>query len=65
MSNETSKTASGPSGGRSVLRFIRNVLLFLASPFIALSYLIAMPVVGFYQFTKSFLGSGKDQKPGN
>ena len=48
-----------------MLRFFRNVLLFLASPFIALSYLVAMPVVGFYQFTKSFLGSGKDEKPGN
>jgi hypothetical protein len=34
-------------------RFLKNVLLFLASPFIALSYLVALPVFGLYQFIKA------------
>jgi CheY-like chemotaxis protein len=33
-------------------RFFKNVGLFLASPFIALAYVIALPFVGFYMFTK-------------
>ena len=40
-----------------MLRYIVDVLLFLASPFIALSYLIALPVVGFFQFSRSLLES--------
>jgi len=32
--------------------FLKNVGLFLASPFIALAYVIALPFVGFYMFTK-------------
>ena len=39
-------------GWRKVLRIITNILLFLASPFIALSYIIALPIVGFYHFAK-------------
>ena len=39
-------------GWRKVARIVTNVLLFLASPFIALSYIIALPVVGFYHFAK-------------
>ena len=39
-------------GWRKVGRIITNVLLFLASPFIALSYIIALPIVGFYHFAK-------------
>lgn len=39
-------------GWRKVLRVITNILLFLASPFIALSYIIALPIVGFYHFAK-------------
>ena len=39
-------------GWRKALRIVTNILLFLASPFIALSYIIALPVVGFYHFAK-------------
>jgi len=31
---------------------IKNIGLFFASPFIALGYVIALPIVGFYQFVK-------------
>jgi FixJ family two-component response regulator len=30
----------------------RNVGLFFAAPFVALGYVIALPIVGFYQFVK-------------
>ncbi|HEY5774770.1 MAG TPA: response regulator [Xanthomonadales bacterium] len=33
-------------------RFVKNVGLFLVSPFIALAYVIALPFVGFFMFTK-------------
>jgi len=39
-------------GWRKALRIVTNILLFLASPFIALSYIIALPLVGFYHFAK-------------
>jgi DNA-binding NtrC family response regulator len=39
-------------GWRKVLRIVRNIALFLAAPFIALSYIIALPIVGFYTFAK-------------
>jgi len=39
-------------GWRKVLRIARNIALFLAAPFIALSYIIALPIVGFYTFAK-------------
>jgi DNA-binding NtrC family response regulator len=39
-------------GWRKVGRIITNILLFLASPFIALSYIIALPIVAFYHFAK-------------
>ena len=39
-------------GWRKALRIATNILLFLASPFIALSYIIALPLVGFYHFAK-------------
>jgi DNA-binding NtrC family response regulator len=39
-------------GWRKAARIVTNILLFLASPFIALSYIIALPIVGFYQFAK-------------
>lgn len=39
-------------GWRKALRIVTNMLLFLASPFIALSYIIALPIVGFYHFAK-------------
>jgi len=35
--------------------FAKNVGLFLVSPFIALGYVIALPFVGFYMFTKLVL----------
>jgi len=36
----------------TVGRFFKNVGLFLASPFIALAYVIALPFVGFFMFGK-------------
>jgi CheY-like chemotaxis protein len=39
-------------GWRKALRIVRNIVLFLAAPFIALSYIIALPIVGFYTFAK-------------
>jgi len=39
-------------GWRKALRIVSNILLFLAAPFIALSYVIALPVVGLYTFAK-------------
>jgi len=36
----------------TVGRFFKNVGLFLVAPFIALGYVIALPFVGFYMFTK-------------
>lgn len=38
--------------GREISRKAKNVGLFFASPFIALGYVIALPIVGFYQFIK-------------
>ena len=32
--------------------WIKNAALFFASPFIAIAYAMALPFVGFYQFTK-------------
>jgi len=39
-------------GWKKALRIARNIVLFLAAPFIALSYIIALPIVGFYTFAK-------------
>lgn len=55
MNSEYKKPENQPKGWRKLLRFLINVVLFLASPFIALSYFIALPVVGFYQFTRAAL----------
>jgi len=46
------KPLSELKGWRKALRIATNILLFLASPFIALSYIIALPIVGFYHFAK-------------
>jgi DNA-binding NtrC family response regulator len=40
------------TGWSKVSRIARNVGLFLAAPFIALGYVIALPAVGFYMFVK-------------
>jgi DNA-binding NtrC family response regulator len=40
------------TGWRKVSRVGRNIGLFLAAPFIALGYVIALPAVGFYMFAK-------------
>ncbi|MGK2925014.1 MAG: response regulator [Lysobacterales bacterium] len=40
------------SGWNKVSRVARNAGLFLAAPFIALGYIIALPAVGFYMFAK-------------
>jgi len=38
--------------GKAIRIVARNIGLFIASPFIALAYIIAMPAVGFYMFAK-------------
>jgi DNA-binding NtrC family response regulator len=40
------------SGMKKVLRIAKNIGLFFAAPFIALAYVIALPLVGFYSFAK-------------
>jgi len=40
------------TGWRKVSRIAKNIALFLAAPFIALGYIIALPAVGFYMFAK-------------
>lgn len=37
----------------AVFTIIKNIFLFLASPFIALAYIIALPMVGFYMVLNS------------
>jgi len=39
-------------GWKKAYRIVRNIALFLAAPFIALLYIIALPIVGFYTFAK-------------
>jgi CheY-like chemotaxis protein len=39
-------------GWAKVKQIARNIGLFLAAPFIALGYVIALPIVGFYSFAK-------------
>ena len=41
-----------PGGMKKVLRIAKNIGLFFAAPFIALAYVIALPIVGFYSFAK-------------
>ena len=43
-------TAAGKLGNAGL--FLKNVGLFLVSPFIALAYIVALPFVGFFMFTK-------------
>src|ERR1035437_478297 len=35
-----------PSGAKNVVRFLKNVALFFAAPFVGLAYILAFPVVG-------------------
>lgn len=49
----TPETVAAPLSGLSkASRVARNAGLFLAAPFIALGYVIALPAVGFYMFAK-------------
>jgi DNA-binding NtrC family response regulator len=52
-------------GWRKALRVVTNILLFLASPFIALSYIIALPIVGFYHFTKLAVEARQKKRAAN
>jgi DNA-binding NtrC family response regulator len=56
------QTAEEPAGGMSqVMGFLGNMALFLAAPFVALSYSLALPFVGFYVIVKRiFTGDGKE-----
>jgi CheY-like chemotaxis protein len=49
---KSSSLAEELRGWRKVSRIARNIGLFLAAPFIALGYVIALPAVGFYMFAK-------------
>jgi CheY-like chemotaxis protein len=35
-----------PSGAKNTVRFVKNVALFLAAPFVGLAYILAFPIVG-------------------
>lgn len=48
-------------GGRRLLRTLTNMALFLISPFIALSYMLALPFVGLYVLARRFLGGGRGE----
>jgi CheY-like chemotaxis protein len=53
--NEPVAAAPAPeavSYGKAMRIVARNIGLFIAAPFIALAYIIAMPAVGFYMFAK-------------
>lgn len=39
-------TAPEPSAPNSAVRFIKNVALFLAAPFVGLAYILAFPIIG-------------------
>lgn len=44
---------TAPNGElKKVMRRARNVGLFFASPFIALAYIVAMPIVGLFMFAR-------------
>ena len=38
--------APAPSGVKSIARFLKNVALFFAAPFVGLAYILAFPIVG-------------------
>jgi hypothetical protein len=38
--------APAPSKAKSVARFLKNIALFFAAPFVGLAYILAFPVVG-------------------
>jgi CheY-like chemotaxis protein len=53
--NEAVPEAAAPEAmgyGKAVRIVARNIGLFIAAPFIALAYIIAMPAVGFWMFAK-------------
>lgn len=41
-----------------MIKFLKNVGLFFASPFIALAYVIALPFVGIYYITNFAVEAG-------
>ena len=66
MKRERSKVpVSELKGWRKVARVVTNILLFLASPFIALSYIIALPIIGFYHFAKLAVEALQKKRAGN
>ena len=52
LASEESATVENLSGVRKAGRIAKNIGLFFAAPFIALAYIIALPLVGFYMFAK-------------
>ncbi|MDH3923527.1 MAG: response regulator [Xanthomonadales bacterium] len=64
--NEITAPAKVPvselKGWSKVLRVIKNILMFLAAPFIALSYVIALPIVGFYTFATLAIEAWKKKR---
>ena len=41
-----SAAVPAPGGARSIARFVKNVALFFAAPFVGLAYILAFPIVG-------------------
>jgi len=52
MRQEAQDSATQEQDAESSNSFIKNAALFFASPFIAIAYMVALPFVGLYQFTK-------------
>ena len=48
----TAETEEPLRGWSKAARIAKNIGLFLAAPFVALGYVIALPIVGFYAFAK-------------
>ena len=59
----TKKSLASKSKTGNALLFAKNVGLFFVSPFIALGYVIALPFVGFFMFTKLALEANAKRHP--
>ena len=59
------ETASKATERSKAGLFFKNVGLFFAAPFVALGYVIALPVVGFYMFAKLGREAYKKSHPSN
>ncbi|NNK33743.1 MAG: response regulator [Xanthomonadales bacterium] len=59
----TETSGDDRTGAQRVWHYLGNIALFLAAPFIALSYSLALPFVGFYVFVRRFFMAGREGNP--